>query len=224
MRTPVLAVSMAALLVSAPALAQTTTPVPAPGTTVIIQPVEPPPGAPALGLPHNDSAGAGKVTTLGEGMNNPALATVTAADFVAQAGAGGLFEVEAGRLAENRSQNENVRAFGQRLQQDHGNANRELGTLAQAHGISDTVMLPAQHQNELISLRSLPPDRFDREFLAGQIRAHQETIQLFETAAASTSADMAPFQPFAAKTLPALREHLAMAQSLYGSGTPTVAR
>lgn len=228
MRTPLLAVGLltvsAAALVAPPAVLAQTSAVPAPGTTVIIPPVEPPPGAPALGLPHNDSAAAGKVTTLGEGMNTPAAAAITANDFVQQAAAGGLFEVEAGRLAENRAQNPDVRAFGQQLQHDHIAVNRDLTALAQAQGISPAVMPTALRQQELQSLRSVEGNRFDREFLAGQIRAHQETIQLFETAAASSAPDMAPFTAFAARTLPPLRHHLAMAQSLYGSGPPTAAR
>lgn len=228
MRTLLLAVGLltvsAAALVAPPAVLAQTSTVPAPGTTVIIPPVEPPPGAPALGLPHNDSAAAGKVTTLGEGMNIPAAAAITANDFVQQAAAGGLFEVEAGRLAENRAQNADVRAFGQQLQHDHITVNRELTALAQAQGISPAAMPTALRQQELQSLRSLEGNRFDREFLAGQIRAHQETIQLFETAAASSGPDMAPFTAFAAQTLPPLRHHLAMAQSLYGSGPPTAAR
>lgn len=226
MRSKALAAAVVALTVPAAALtaqAQMSTPTPAPGTTVIIQPVEPPPGAPALGLPYSSSAAAGKVNTLGEGMNRVTTA-LSAQDFVNQAGAGGLFEVEAGRLAEDKASNPDVRAFGQRLVQDHTLANKELGTLAQAHGLSGVTMPTALRQQEIQHMQGLQGNAFDREFLAGQIRAHQETIQLFEQANAASSADLAPFKPFVAKTLPALHQHLMMAQGLYGSGTPTAAR
>ncbi|MCW2244512.1 putative membrane protein [Azospirillum fermentarium] len=235
MRSPLLAVSMAALLIPAAALAQTApaqtmpghstpmpapghTMMPAPGTTVIIPPVEPPPGAPALGLPNS----AGDIPRPGM-LSSPVTAS-TAAEFVRDAGGGGLFEVEAGRVAESRAQNDAVRAFGQRMQQDHTAVNRELVALAQAQGIGTALMPDASHQNQLQSLRTMPLSRFDHSYLAGQIKAHQETIALFEMVAASSAPDMAPFKPFAEKTLPALREHLAMAQSLFGTGTPTAAR
>lgn len=221
MRSPLLAVSLAALLIPAAALAQTapgSTVKPAPGTTVIIPPVEPPPGAPALGLPNS----AGEVPRPGV-LSSPVTAS-TAAEFVRDAGGSGLFEVEAGRIAENRGQSEAVRAFGQRMQRDHAAVNRDLLALAQAQGITTLPMPDASQQNQLQSLRSMPLSRFDHSYLAWQIKAHQEAIALFDMVAASGAPDLAPFKPFAEKTLPALREHLAMAQSLFGTGTPTAAR
>lgn len=221
MRSPLLAVSLAALLIPAAALAQTapgSTVKPAPGTTVIIPPVEPPPGAPALGLPNS----AGEVPRPGV-LSSPVTAS-NAAEFVRDAGGSGLFEVEAGRVAESRGQSDAVRAFGQRMQHDHTAVNRELLALAQAQGITTPAMPDGSQQNHLQYLRTMPLTRFDHSYLAGQITAHQEAIALFEMVAASGNPDLAPFKPFAEKTLPALREHLAMAQSLFGTGTPTAAR
>lgn len=221
MRSPLLAVSLAALLIPAAALAQMapgSTVKPPPGTTVIIPPVEPPPGAPALGLPNS----AGAVPRPGV-LSSPVTAS-TAAEFVRDAGGSGLFEVEAGRIAESRGQSEAVRAFGQRMQRDHAAVNRDLLALAQAQGITTPPMPDGSQQNHLQSLRTMPLTRFDHSYLAGQITAHQEAIALFDMVAASGAPDLAPFKPFAEKTLPALREHLAMAQSLFGTGTPTAAR
>jgi putative membrane protein len=55
--------------------------------------------------------------------------------FVKEAAEGGLLEVELGKLAVEKANHEQVKAFGRQMQDDHGKANEELKTIAAANGV-----------------------------------------------------------------------------------------
>src|SRR5688572_17531434 len=55
--------------------------------------------------------------------------------FVHEAAAGGMLEVELGRLALERAASAEVKAFGQRMVTDHGRANQQLTQIASSKGI-----------------------------------------------------------------------------------------
>lgn len=61
---------------------------------------------------------------------------MSAQDFVTDAVWGGDKEVALGQLAQQRSQNPNVKAFGQRMIRDHSRANQHLMTIADREGLS----------------------------------------------------------------------------------------
>jgi putative membrane protein len=63
---------------------------------------------------------------------------------------------------------------------------------------------------------------FDRDYIRGQISAHQETVQLFEYEIGSGQDSQ--LKNFAAQTLPALMQHLEMAQNIDARLTGAAAR
>jgi putative membrane protein len=66
----------------------------------------------------------------------PAVGPMTAQDFVSDAVWGGDKEVALGKLAQERSQNPDVKAFGQQMVRDHSRANQHLTTIADSKGLS----------------------------------------------------------------------------------------
>lgn len=206
------ALAVAAMTLAAPALAQTTTPQSGQATT-LGQPGGTPDAGAARGLADPSSDAAGKVTTLGE--------ATTAASFAQLAASSGLFEVESGRLAMDKAANESVREFARMMVQDHTASNQRLTTLANAHGITVSPMPSGKQQQMLTQNRGLSGNEFDRQYLADQVVGHQETLRIYEQATAAADPGMTPFREFATQSLPMLRQHLQMAQSLAGSGVPT---
>lgn len=197
--------ALALPMLAAPALAQSTT---------VIQTT---PVAPQVVPDTTTSTPAGKVTVQGARVSQ----NLTAADFLTNAASSGLFEVEAGRLAVDKASRDQVRSFGQQMVTDHTQANQDLMALARQNGMAVPATLRPDHQQQIQALSRASGAEFDRTYMVGQVTAHEEAVNLFSSAANATAPDMAPFRSFAAQTLPILQNHLAMAQSMTGTGVPT---
>src|SRR5919109_3808486 len=68
--------------------------------------------------------------------------------FAEKAAVGGLAEVQLGKLAVEHAASPDVKQFGQRMADDHGNANRELMTLVEQKGIAVPTTPDQKHQKE----------------------------------------------------------------------------
>jgi putative membrane protein len=132
-------------------------------------------------------------------------------DFFTKAAAGGMYEVEVGKLAESKAQNADVKSFGSMLVKDHSAANDELKALAQKKGVTLPTALPKKEQKELDKLGKAK--NFDKDFLHEVgVEDHRKDIKLFEkTAKGAKDPDV---KAFAAKTLPTLQQHLQRAEEL----------
>lgn len=141
-----------------------------------------------------------------------ATGSVSAADkrFADQAAAGGLAEVELGKLAADHASTDAVRQFGARMVEDHGKANDELASLARSKGLSLPTVPEAAQRKAVQRLQAMKGAAFDHAFMRRMIADHRKTIALFQKA--STSAKDADIKDFATRTLPTLRSHLQMAR------------
>ena len=122
-----------------------------------------------------------------------ALATQARADvpptdktFASKAAAGGLAEVDLGRLAEQNAGSANVKAFAQRMVTDHTQANQELMAIANKAGLD----LPSTPDDELKSVMSkLKGEKgpaFDKGVYVGEmVQDHQKDVAEFEKEATS---------------------------------------
>lgn len=134
--------------------------------------------------------------------------------FVIMAASSGLLELEASRLAMERSKSVQVRTFAQRMIGDHAKVNDELGSIARTAGVAEvpTTMMPL-HSAHLEKLGPLSGQEFDREYAAQiGVAAHTETVSLFEKA--SQDASNAQLKSFAGRMLPSLRDHLKDSQAM----------
>ncbi len=143
-------------------------------------------------------------------LASPAFAA-TSNDFVNDAAAGGITEVEAGKLALEKSSSADVKTFANRMIKDHDAANEKLTALAHKLDIEvpDSATLTQQAKQKVMEMRD---DSFDKAYAANQVQAHKDTVALFQKEAAS--GDNAELKAFAKTTLPKLQEHLKMAEAL----------
>jgi putative membrane protein len=133
-------------------------------------------------------------------------------EFVKKAANGGVAEVELGRIATQRAARPAVRSFAERMVTDHGRGNAELATLARGKGIDVPATPDASQQAMRDRLSGLSGAEFDRAYMSEMVRDHTEDVVLFERAA-ETAAD-ADIKAWAAKSLPMLRDHLALARQV----------
>ncbi|WP_296188768.1 DUF4142 domain-containing protein [Pseudomonas sp. UBA1879] len=133
-------------------------------------------------------------------------------DFVEDASAKGVAEVEAGKLAQEKGSAADVKSFAEMMVKDHTAANAKLKSIADAKklDVSDSAMLMDKAKSMILELRSAKS--FDQAYANNQVKAHEATIALFEKEA-SQGKD-ADLKAFAAETLPKLKTHLQHAQAL----------
>jgi putative membrane protein len=141
---------------------------------------------------------------------------LTSDKFVTKAAQTGMAEVELGKLALEKSQNAEVRAFAQRMVKDHGKANEELKTIAQGKNVTVPKTLDAKHQSMVDALKAKSGKEFDAEYAHHMSMGHGDAVALFKDASKEKSLDH-ELSAFAEKTLPTLEEHKGMADKLASS-------
>lgn len=137
---------------------------------------------------------------------------MTSTTFVANAAIGGMYEVQAGQIAAQRSKNPRVRTLGQTMVTDHGKAGEELKPIATAGNFAIPTTLDERHQGLIDNLRGATDQDFDRVYLQQQEAAHNETAMLLETY--GRMGDNEGLKGWAAKTLPVVRHHAEMVDQL----------
>jgi putative membrane protein len=160
------------------------------------------------------TGGTGATTT----TTPPAGARLERADrrFMERAAEGGMAEVALGKVARERATDPQVKAFAQRMEEDHGKANQELMQLAGTKGVE----LPkepersAKRDAERMSAMKPGPD-FDRAYMKHMVDDHKKTVTEFGKA--SREARDPEVKAFATKQLPTLENHLELAQTTYNA-------
>jgi len=141
----------------------------------------------------------------------PAAKPHADAGFARKAAAAGMDEVEAGKLARERAQDEAVRSFAQRMVDDHTRAGEQLSAIAQAEGFSVPDKLDKSGEQDLDKLTKLHGHDFDVAYMKHNVSAHKTAVKDFGKEAKSGKDER--LRRFAADTLPTLKEHLELAQS-----------
>jgi putative membrane protein len=162
--------------------------------------------------PAHPGVHAGATTTT-TSTTTGAKAKLSAADrkFVMEAAEGGMAEVELGRLAASQGTNPDVKAFGQRMVDDHSKANDKLKTIATEEGITLPTTLKGEMKTMHDKLSKTSGAAFDKMYMSHMVKDHVKDVKEFEKE--SKSGKDADVKQFAADTLPTLREHLQMAQT-----------
>jgi putative membrane protein len=134
-------------------------------------------------------------------------------EFVSVAASAGTLEVEASRVALERSKTASVRNFAQKMLADHSNVGAELRALTVASSVGNIAVMNPKDGEQLRKLKEQQARSFEREYVAQiGVAAHQGAIKAFQKAADSASDTQV--RTFAQAKLPALREHLKMAQAI----------
>ncbi len=171
----------------------------------------------------NDSTKSDSAVTAGDVSTNPATGaysdragadktasrtstTGEAEAFLRDAAVGNLTEIESSDLAMKTSSNAEIRRFAGMMIADHQKNEGELKTLATTNNVVLPTSLTPDKKQEVDKLRTQTGPAFDRGYVALQVKAHQQTVAKFESAALAIGDP--DVKNYAAKSLPVLRQHL----------------
>lgn len=147
----------------------------------------------------------------------PALAQTSSSpstqDFIKQAAISGMFEIESSKLALEKKVPAD-RHFAEHMIRDHKKMAAQLEDLVRADHIKAELptALDDEHNKMLDKLRSENGESFDKDYDQMQQQGHEQAVSLFQ--AYAQNGDNPALKRWAAKTLPTLQQHLAMAQKL----------
>lgn len=134
--------------------------------------------------------------------------------FVEKAAAGGLMEVQLGKMAQEKASDQQVKDFGKRMEDDHSKANDQLKSVAQSVGVTPPTSLPAKEQAQVDKLSKLSGADFDKQYMTMMVSDHKKDVAEFQKA--SKGAKDEGVKSFASSTLPTLQEHLKLAEEIHG--------
>jgi putative membrane protein len=139
-------------------------------------------------------------------------AEIPDAKFYRDAAEGGMAEVAMGNLAQQKAQSPSVKDFGAQMVKDHSAANEKLKALAQSKNITLPANPSVDEMEAKSKLQVLSGQSFDKSYIKGMIKDHQEDIAEFKKEAASGQDPDA--RAFASATLPTLQAHLSRIRAI----------
>lgn len=156
------------------------------------------------------------------GSDMMAKSTSADATFMKKLAEGNLAEVDAGRLARQKSDNQSIKDFAEEMVKDHSKNSSELKSLAASHGVEVPTTIDSEHASQSAKLGKASGKDFDSEYVKAQVRDHEKTVALLqqEIHGGQNSA----VKDFAQKTLPVVNHHLAMAKQLQATLPNAVAQ
>jgi predicted outer membrane protein len=125
-----------------------------------------------------------------------------------------MAEVEAGKMAQSKSQNEQVKSFAQQMIDDHGKALADVQQLAQQKGVTLPTEPDAKHKAMAAKLDKMSGDAFDKAYMAqAGVSDHKKVhAMLVKDEKSAKDPDV---KAMAAKMAPAVEQHLKSAEQMH---------
>jgi len=126
--------------------------------------------------------------------------------FVEKAAKGNFAEVELGKLASQKSNNAQVKAFGQQMINDHSKANDNLKPIADSAHFQWPAQLTGEPKTLYDRLAKLSGPQFDKLYVQAMVQDHQKDAGEYRTE--STKAKDPQLKTYITQTLPVVEQHL----------------
>jgi len=147
------------------------------------------------------------------GTVNP-LSAASPADFLGKAIDCNTFEKELAQMAAENASNPDVKAFAQRLGEDHNKFEQELLQLVKEKKVGVATGTSKEHRDKLAELKKTGKGNdYDKKFLQFVVESHEQGIKHIEECSKDSGFD-GGCKACADKALPQLRKHLEEARAL----------
>jgi putative membrane protein len=107
--------------------------------------------------------------------------------FLRKAAEGGMAEVQLGKLATEMASADDVKAFAQKMVDDHMQLNNTMAPIAQSRGVAPPKKMSKANQAESDKLSTLSGDAFDKEYIAYMVKEHHADLREFRIEATTTT-------------------------------------
>lgn len=109
--------------------------------------------------------------------------------FLQKAAGGGMAEVAFAKIALDKSQNQDVRNFAQKMIDDHTKLNDNLKPIADQLGVQPPAEAPKEAQAKAEKLKKLDGDAFDKAYIKAMVEDHHKDLAEFTKEEQSTKND-----------------------------------
>ncbi|HEY8100670.1 MAG TPA: DUF4142 domain-containing protein [Burkholderiaceae bacterium] len=144
--------------------------------------------------------------------SNQAPSTTGNNEFLAQAVQDSQAEIEQCELALERTSNDDIKIFAQRMIDDHSEIGQKIEQLCSQKNIELPQDVNPQQSSSMKELLALSGQDFDKRFIEQNVQDHENDIKVFKHYA--EKADDADVKALAAKGVKMLTEHLKMAKQI----------
>lgn len=145
-------------------------------------------------------------------MSAATMGSHDTAAFVSNAAQGDMYEIDAAKIAEEKSKNAEVRAFAKMMIKDHTALTNGMKPLAKAAGQTPPADLDQRRKGFLDNLKAAAPGDFDKMYMDQQVAAHDEALTLMQGYGKDGSD--AGLKAAASKAVPKVQTHSDMAKKL----------
>ena len=141
-----------------------------------------------------------------------AVTSDAGATFLEKAAEANAAEIKTSQAAQTRALDPTVKAFADRMVDEHTANERALEALAKKRNVTVGDDPDPERQIRIGTLQKLDGPAFDQAYVSTMIEDHAASVRLFEDA--SRTIDDAEIRQFIDATLPVLREHADAAKAL----------
>jgi putative membrane protein len=134
------------------------------------------------------------------------------AKFATDAANAGMAEVAAGKVAETKATDAQVKDYAKMMVEHHTMINDELMEIAKKKNITLPTAPDADHQKMLTDLSAKSGKEFDKAYVNAMVEGHKKVAAMLEDA--SKNCKDTDLMAFATKTLPTVKTHLAKIEAI----------
>jgi putative membrane protein len=132
--------------------------------------------------------------------------------FVRKALQGGMAEVQLGQLAQQKSSNDDVKQFAQKMVDDHTKLGDEMKQVAQQLNVKPPDSPSGKDKSTMSKLQALNGDEFDKAYIKDMVKDHQQDEKDFKTEANNTTNPT--LKQVASQGAQVIGEHLQMIEQI----------
>ncbi|MEO3407367.1 DUF4142 domain-containing protein [Mucilaginibacter sp. SMC90] len=163
------------------------------------------------GSPKDSKAKADSTNNFYDSLNNKKGGRGTRAlsgpdaDFAVEAANGSLLEVELGKLAQRKSGNAEIKAFGAMMEKDHMQAGNELEAIAKQKRMALPSSPGGEEHKTMEELNAKSVSEFDKSYVNAMVKDHESDMKKFTNG--RKLVHYPEMTKFIDKTLPILKMH-----------------